>query len=78
MAIILDIFPNSISVFINKLNSKYTIHISNLSKDKLIFDSMEKILKNENDKIEYKLFQEISLVIDRVNFDRIEFSLKPN
>lgn len=78
LAVILDIFSNSISVFIDKLDSKYTIHISKLSKDKLIFDSMEKILKNENDKIEYKLFQEISLVIDKVNFDSIEFSLKPN
>jgi exoribonuclease R len=80
LAIILDIFPNSISVFINKLNSKYTIHISKLSKDKLIFDSMEKILKNENenDNIEYKLFQEILLVIDKVNFDSIEFSIKLN
>ena len=78
LAIILDIFYNSISVFINKLDSKYTIHISKLSKDKLIFDSMEKLLKNENDKIEYKLFQEISLVIDKINFNSIEFSLKPN
>lgn len=77
-AIIIDIFSNSISVFIDKLDSKYTIHISKLSKDKLIFDSMGKKLKNENDKIEYILFQEISVVIDKVNFDSIEFSLKPN
>ncbi len=77
-AVIIDIFLNSISVFIDKLDSKYTIHISKLSKDKLIFDNVEKILKNENGQIEYKLFQEISLVIDKVNFDSIEFSLKPN
>jgi exoribonuclease R len=78
LAVIIDIFPNSISVFIDKLDSKYTIHISKLSKDKLIFDSIEKILKNENNKIEYKLFQEISVMIDKVNFDSLEFSLKPN
>ncbi len=60
------------------MDSKYTIHISKLSKDKLIFDSIEKILKNENNKIEYKLFQEISVMIDKVNFDSLEFSLKPN
>jgi exoribonuclease R len=77
-AVILDISQTGISVFINKLDSKYKIHISKLSKDKLIFDNIEKILKSENGQIEYKLFQEIFVFINMINFDSIEFALKPN
>ncbi len=76
--VILDIFPSGISVFIDKLESKYTIHISKISSTKLIFDNTEKILKSEDGNIEYKLFEQILVKIDKINFDSIEFSLKPN
>ncbi len=72
-AIIISVFPTGISVLITELDNKFTIHISKLSDERLQFDSDNK--KLENNKISYKLFDNIKVKVEKVDFDNLELNI---
>jgi ribonuclease R len=77
-AIIIGLSQFGLIVYINKLDSKYSIHISNLSNNnnKLIYDKIKNTLKNENNNsIQFKLFDEIAVKVNKISVDNIHFFL---
>jgi exoribonuclease R len=74
-SIIMYLSQTYIIVFIPSLDNKYTIHISNLSKNKLIFNSDNKTLNDLNNNIIFSLFQTIDVYISKITHSDIHFSL---
>ncbi len=74
-AIIIGLSQFGIIVYINNLDSKYSIHISKLSNDKLIYDKIQNTLNNELDNmIRFKLFDELIVKVNKISIDNIEFA----
>ena len=71
--VIISVFPTGISVLITDLDNKFTIHISKLSNEKLIFNKDDK--KLENNKVSYKLFDNIKVKVEKVDFDNLDIIL---
>ncbi len=71
--IIINITNNGISVYINEFDTKYSIHISKLSTDKLYINEELTELSNKN--YSYKLFDNIKLKINNYDFNNIDFIL---
>lgn len=71
-SIIIDLTKYGISVFIYNLDIKAAIHISKLSKEKLIYENEE--LKNDINK--YKMFDKLTVIVEKINLNQIEFSLE--
>ena len=79
-ATIIHIMATGIVVYIEKFDSKFTIHISKLSKDKLEFNPYKKELfisnSNSNSGITcYKVFDKIKVTISKVDYDFIDIIL---
>ncbi len=74
--VIIYVFPTGISVLITELDNKFTIHISKLSNERLIFNQDEKKLENSN--TTYKLFDKIKVKVEKVDFDNLELNVIKN
>ncbi len=74
--IIISVFPSGISVLIIELDNKFTIHISKLSNERLIFNKDDKKLENNN--LNYKLFDKIKVKVDKIEFDNLELNVIKN
>lgn len=72
-AIITDVTPNGIQVFVKELNDTYYIHISRLSYNKLNYDQNCKVLHNSY--VLYQLFDPLLVCIKKIDFDNIELDL---
>ena len=72
-AIIINVIPTGIVVYIKQFDTKFTIHISKLSENKLVFDTNKKELSNENHN--YRLFDKIKVIINKIDFDSIDLIL---
>ncbi len=72
-AIIINVIPTGIVVYIEQFDTRFTIHISKLSENKLVFDTNKKELSNENKN--YKMFDKIKVIINKIDFDSIDLSL---
>jgi ribonuclease R len=73
-AVIIGLSQFGIIVYINNLDSKYSIHISNLSSNKLIYDKIKNTLNNENNNsIQFRLFDEITVKVNKISVDNIHF-----
>jgi ribonuclease R len=70
-SIIIDLTKYGISVYIYDLDIKTSIHISKLSKNKLVFNNEELI--NEN--YHYKIFNKLKIKVEKINQTHIEFCL---
>jgi len=75
-SVIIYVFPTGISVLITDLDSRFTIHISKLSDEKLIFNKDDK--KLENSKVSYKLFNKIKVKVEKIDFDNLELNVIQN
>jgi ribonuclease R len=72
--VIIGLSQFGIIVYINKLDSKYSVHISKLSNDnnKLIYDKIQNTLNNENNNsIQFKLFDEINFFFKKKSVTKI-------
>ena len=75
-ATIIHVIPTGIVVYIEKFDSKFTIHISKLSTDKLEFNTNKKELVMSNNGISrYKMFDKIKVTINKVDFDFMDIIL---
>jgi ribonuclease R len=74
--VIISLFASGISVLITELDNKFTIHISKLSNERLIFNQDEKKLENSN--TTYKLFDKIKVKVEKVDFDNLELNVIKN
>ena len=73
--IIIKINNNCIVIYIKDLDNKFSLHISKLCKEKLIYDENNKILINENYKILYKLFDKINIKVTKIDFEILDFEI---
>ncbi len=71
--VIINITNTGISVYIKEMKSKYSIHISKLSQEKLIINDDFTELSNTNNS--FKLFDNLKLKIVKYDFINVEFSL---
>ncbi len=74
-AIIIDIKTTGIMIYVEDLDNKYNIHISKLSDEKLEFVQKNNSMQLENNKIKYKMFQEVKVYVNKVDFDTIDFNI---
>ena len=74
-AIIIDIKSTGIMIYVEDLDNKYNIHISKLSDEKLEFTNKNNSVQLENKKIIYKMFQEIKVSVNKVEFDTVDFNV---
>ncbi len=72
-ATIINVIPTGIVIYIEQFDTRFTIHISKLSENKLVFDTNKKELSNENKT--YKMFDKIKVIINKIDFDSIDLSL---
>ena len=73
-AIIIKMNNNCIVIYIEDLDNKYSLHISKLSKEKLIYEN-NKLLINENNCILYKLFDKINVKLNKIDFEILDFEI---
>lgn len=71
--IIINITNTGITVYVKELKSKYSIHISKLSQERLVTNEDLTELSNTNNK--FKLFDNLKLKIEKYDFINVEFSL---
>ncbi len=85
IGIIIGISQTGITIYIEEFDTRYTIHISKLSKNKLVFNQTTNTLSEDlnnlvnlndlNNKVTFNLFDKINVKIEKINFDSIEFIL---
>jgi len=69
--IIIGISKTGINIFIEDFDNKFPIHISKLSSEILIYDN--NMLKLQNEKIIYKLFDRIKVKVNKIDVNKIDF-----
>ncbi len=69
--IIIGVFSTGISVYIEGLDEKYMIHISKLSKNRLIYDKEMNTLENQEDR--YRMFNIIQVIVVNKDVEKIDF-----
>jgi ribonuclease R len=72
---IIGVIKTGINVYIDDLDNKFPIHISKLSNEILNYDHNNKILKNIDGSIFYKLFDKIKVKVIRVDSNKIDFNI---
>lgn len=70
---IIELNNNRIIIYIEELYSKYTIDISQLSCEKLIYSHLKNSFKNSSN--EYKLFDNLKVIVKNMAFDNIDFDI---
>jgi exoribonuclease R len=70
---IIELNNNRITFYIEELDSKYSIDILSLSCQKLVYSQLTNSLKNSYN--EYKLFDNLKVIIKNIVFDNIEFDI---
>ena len=63
-AIIIKLNNNGIVIYIENLDNKFSLHISKLCKERLIYDENNKLLMNNN--VSYKLFDKINVKLTKI------------
>ena len=72
---IIGVTQTGVSVYIDDLDDKFTIHISNLSKNILTYDNHNKMLKTVDNSLSYKLFDKINIKVNKISINKIDFVL---
>jgi ribonuclease R len=72
-SIIIELNINKITIYIEELDSKYSIDILSLSFQKLVYNQSTNSLKNSYN--EYKLFDNLKIIVKNIAFDNIEFDI---
>jgi exoribonuclease R len=72
-SIIIELNINKITIYIEELDSKYSIDILQLSFQKLVYNQSTNSLKNSYN--EYKLFDNLKIIVKNIAFDNIEFDI---
>lgn len=72
-SIIIELNINKITIYIEELDSKYSIDILQLSCQKLIYSHLTNSFKNSYN--EYKLFNNLKVIVKNIDFDNIEFDI---
>jgi ribonuclease R len=70
---IIELNVNKITIYIDELDSKYTIDVLQLSCQKLIYSHLTNSFKNSYN--EYKLFDNLKVIVKNIDFDNIEFDI---
>ncbi len=70
---IIELNNNIITVYIEELDSKYSIYILQLSCQRLVYSQLTNSLKNSL--VEYKLFDNLKVIVKNIAFDNIEFDI---
>lgn len=70
---IIGVNKTGINIFIEDFDNKFPIHISKLSSEILIYDN--NMLKLQNEKIIYKLFDTIKVKVNKIDVNKIDFVL---
>jgi len=76
-ATIMKMNSNSIIIYIEDLDNKFSLHISKLSKinERLIYDDNNKLIMNENCVVLYKLFNKINVRLTKIDFEILDFEI---
>lgn len=72
---IININQTGIVVYIQDFDDKYSIHISKLSKNKLIYIKETNELVNEEYIVKFKLFYKINIKLEKIDDDNFIFSI---
>ena len=72
-ASIINLSPFGIGVYIKELDSKFSVHISKLSNDRLIYDEKEQKIKSPS--CVYSLFDIIEVIASKIDVENIEFDV---
>ena len=70
---IIELNIRKINIYIEELDSKYTIDILQLSCEKLVYNQSTNSFKNSYN--EYKLFDNLKVIVKNIAFDNIEFDI---
>lgn len=71
--VIINITLTGIIVYINDFDNKFTLHISKLSSEKLIYDNISETLINNL--VQYKLFDDINVKLNKIDVETFDFSV---
>lgn len=77
-AYIINISQTGIIVYVEEFDDKYSIHISKLSNEKLIYKKEIESLINGENMIKFKIFNKINIKLEKIDDDNFIFSYSLN